>query len=352
MSSFGENIKVSIFGQSHSQEIGMTLEGIPAGKRIDTEELQRFMDRRAPGKSYSTPRKEPDRPEFVSGLEGGVTDGNTVKAVIRNTDIRPSDYGNLADIPRPGHADYTAALKYGENRDKTGGGQFSGRLTAPMCIAGGIILQLLAEKGILIKARALRIGDVTDEGAFPENDIDPDFPAVSRESGRRMLEAIAKAREEGDSIGGVIECVIEGMPGGVGGPMFGGLESRISAAVFGIPAVKGIEFGAGFESTFKKGSEVNDAFYFDRDGKVKTKTNNCGGILGGISDGMPITFKVAVKPTPSIVKEQDSVDLKSGQNVKMSVKGRHDPCIVPRAVPVVEAVAAIAIYDALADIDQ
>lgn len=352
MSSFGGNIKVSIFGQSHSQEIGMTLEGIPAGKRIDTEELQRFMDRRAPGKSYSTPRKEPDRPEFVSGLEGGVTDGNTVKAVIRNTDIRPSDYGNLADIPRPGHADYTAALKYGENRDKTGGGQFSGRLTAPMCIAGGIILQLLAEKGILIKARALRIGNVTDEGTFPENDIDPDFPAVSRESGRRMLEAIAKAREEGDSIGGVIECVIEGMPGGVGGPMFGGLESRISAAVFGIPAVKGIEFGAGFESTLKKGSEVNDAFYFDRDGKVKTKTNNCGGILGGISDGMPITFKVAVKPTPSIVKEQDSVDLKSGQNVKMSVKGRHDPCIVPRAVPVVEAVAAIAIYDALADIDQ
>lgn len=347
MSAFGDNIKVSVFGQSHSAEIGMTMTGIPAGKRVDEEVLQRFLDRRATGKSYSTPRKEPDRLEFVSGIKDGLTDGGTVKAIIRNVDIRPKDYGNLADVPRPGHADYTAAVKYGDERGKTGGGQFSGRLTAPMCIAGGMIIQFLREEGIEIKARAYKIGKVTDSGSFPENDIREDFPAVSEESVKAMLAEIESARAEGDSIGGIIECVVTGMPAGIGGPMFGGLEGKISAAVFGIPAVKGIEFGKGFESAAMKGSENNDAFYFDENAKVRTRTNNCGGILGGISDGMPITFKVAVKPTPSIVKEQESVNLKTGESVMMSVKGRHDPCVVPRAVPVVEAVTAIAIYDTM-----
>ncbi|MCR5694023.1 MAG: chorismate synthase [Clostridia bacterium] len=348
MNSYGSSIKVSIFGQSHSPEIGMTLEGIPAGRKIDLDELQKFMNRRAPGKSYSTSRKEPDVPEFVSGLVGGVTCGAPITAIIRNKDTRPSDYSNLADIPRPGHADYTAAVKYGDARDKTGGGQFSGRLTAPLCIAGGILIQLLRENGVKIRARALSIGNVKDSGAFPENEICGDFPAVSRESAGEMLEVIERARSEGDSVGGVIECVITGVKPGAGGPMFGGLENRIASAVFGIPAVKGIEFGRGFESACIKGSEMNDPFYFDEEGNVKTKTNNCGGILGGIADGMPITFRVAVKPTPSIAKPQQSVDLKTGENVTMTVNGRHDPCIVPRAVPAVEAAAAIAVYDAIA----
>ncbi len=347
MGAFGDIVKVSIFGQSHSAEIGMTMTGISAGMKVDEKELQRFLDRRAPGKSYSTPRKEPDKVEFLSGIKDGVTDGNTVKAVIRNVDIRPKDYGDLADVPRPGHADYTAAVKYGDERGKTGGGQFSGRLTAPMCIAGGMILQFLREEGIEISARAYRIGKVTDEGSFPENHICEDFPAVSEKSAKEMLSEIENARAEGDSIGGIIECAVTGMPAGIGGPVFGGLEGKISAAVFGIPAVKGIEFGKGFACTEMKGSEANDPFYFDKAGKVKTRTNNCGGILGGISDGMPITFKVAVKPTPSIIKEQESVNLKTGEGVIMSVKGRHDPCVVPRAVPVVEAVTAIAIYDAM-----
>ena len=347
MNSFGENIKVTIFGQSHAPAIGMTLEGLPAGLKVDFDELQRFMDRRAPGKSYSTQRKEPDAPEFVSGLVGNETCGAPVTAIIRNKDTRPADYGNLADVPRPGHADYTAAVKFGDARDKTGGGQFSGRLTAPLCIAGGMIIQFLRERGIEVKARAASIGTVKDDGAFPENDIGEDFPAVSESSRAEMLGEIEKARAEGDSVGGIVECVVTGVPEGIGEPMFGGLENRIASAVFGIPAVKGIEFGRGFESARIKGSEMNDPFFFDGDGRVRTKTNNAGDILGGISDGMPITFRVAIKPTPSIAKPQESVDLKTKENVTMTVNGRHDPCIVPRAVPVVEAVAAIVIYDAL-----
>ncbi len=347
MNSFGENIKLTIFGQSHAPAIGMTLEGIPAGLKIDFDELQRFMDRRAPGKAYSTSRKEPDVPEFVSGLIGNETCGAPITAIIRNKDTRPSDYGNLADVPRPGHADYTAAVKFGEARDRTGGGQFSGRLTAPMCIAGGLIKQFLKPMGIDVRARAYSIGDIVDEGLFPENEIGEDFPAVSEKSRAEMMEVIENARKEGDSVGGIVECIVTGVPVGVGEPMFGGLENRISSAVFGIPAVKGIEFGRGFESAALRGSEMNDPFYYDEEGRVRTKSNNAGGILGGIANGMPITFKVAIKPTPSIAKPQESVDLRTKENVTMTVNGRHDPCIVPRAVPVVEAVAAVAIYDAL-----
>ena len=349
MNTFGDNLKITVFGQSHSPAIGVTLEGVPAGRTVDFEELQKFLDRRSPGKAYSTARKEGDVPEFISGFSGGVTCGATITAIIRNNDTRPSDYSDLEDVPRPGHADYTAAVKYGDARDKTGGGQFSGRLTAPVCIAGGIILQLLKEKGIEVRARALRIGGVEDKGLFPEEPILEDFPAVSRKSADEMLEEIEKARLEGDSIGGIIECVITGVPAGVGEPMFGGLENKIASAVFGIPAVKGIEFGRGFGSSGLKGSEMNDPFFFDNEGKVRTKTNNCGGILGGISDGMPIVFRTAVKPTPSIGRPQDSVDLKTGKNVKMTVKGRHDPCIVPRAVPAVEAAAALALFDAMTE---
>jgi len=325
--SFGNIFRFTIFGQSHAPAIGVTLEGLPAGERIDMEALRSFMARRAPGGRYSTARKEADIPEFVAGLTPeGLSCGSPITAIIRNSDTRSKDYSQLKNVPRPGHADYAAMVKYGEGRDYAGGGQFSGRLTAPLCIAGGIALQMLEKRGIRISARILSIGGESDEKA--------------------MFELIDAVRAEGDSVGGVIECVADGVPAGIGEPMFGGLENRISQAVFGIPAVKGIEFGAGFAAAGMRGSENNDEFCF-ADGEVKTYGNNHGGILGGISSGMPIVFRAAVKPTPSIVREQRSVDMASGENTTLSVHGRHDPCIVPRAVPCMEAAMAAAIYDAI-----
>lgn len=369
-SSYGNNIRLTIFGQSHSKGIGMTLEGIPAGKKINLEKLDRFMERRAPGRNaYSTSRKEADKPEFLSGVVGDITCGTPITAVIMNTNTRSQDYDILKDIPRPGHADYTGYVKYGENRDYTGGGHFSGRLTAPLCIAGGIVLQLLKEKGIYVCSRIASIGSVKDEGDLVDcclKDIDEgraasrtiinnpgaegDFPTISEEQGEKMKALIAEKKAEGDSVGGVVECAVFGVPAGVGDPMFDGIENRIAQIVFGIPAVKGLEFGNGFDAAELTGSQNNDPFYIDdRTGtkEVKTKTNNCGGILGGITDGMPVTFRVAFKPTPSIAKEQDSVNLTTMEETKLIVPGRHDPCIVPRAVPCVEAAAALAIYDAL-----
>lgn len=322
-STYGTKVKISIFGQSHSEAIGVTMDGLPAGLRIDMEELQMFMNRRAPGKSkYSTPRKEADRPEFLSGLVGDVTCGAPLTAIIRNTNTRSSDYDNIRDIPRPGHADYTAHIKYGGHEDVSGGGHFSGRLTAPLCIAGGICKQILEAEGITIEAAIKEIGG---------NSEDP-------------YRAIDEARASGDSVGGIIECTVTGMPPGVGEPMFDGIENKVAQAVFSIPAVKGIEFGRGFEAGRICGSENNDAFYYDGE-LIKTRTNNHGGILGGISSGMPVVFRVAIKPTPSISIEQNSISYAKGEEAKLAVRGRHDPCIVPRAVPCVEAAAAIAIYD-------
>lgn len=323
---FGNLFRFTIFGQSHAPAIGVVIEGLPSGVKIDTEKLGAFMARRAPGGKYSTSRKEPDVPEFIAGLVEGYTCGAPVTAIIKNTNTRSQDYDYMKFVPRPGHADYAAMVKYGKHRDVSGGGQFSGRLTAPLCIAGGIAMQMLEEKGIKVAARIVHIGGETDE--------------------KKMYELIDRARESCDSVGGCIECIVEGVPAGVGEPMFGGLENRISQAVFGIPAVKGIEFGLGFEAANKKGSENNDEFYYDGD-KVKTQTNNHGGILGGISSGMPIVFRVAFKPTPSIAKEQKTVDISKRCDAILTVKGRHDPCIVPRAVPCVEAAAAVAIYDAI-----
>jgi len=356
-SSYGKNIKMTIFGQSHSKAIGMTLEGIPGGKKIDLEKLYSFLSRRAPGKNaFSTPRKEADKPEFLSGMVGDTTCGTPITAVIMNTNTRSQDYDILKDTPRPGHADYTGYIKYGESRDYAGGGHFSGRLTAPLCIAGGIILQLLEEIGIKIYAHIASIGDIKDDADFLQVVQDntsfsmegKEFPVVSDESGRKMMEYIAEKKAEGDSVGGIIECVILGVPAGVGDPMFDGIENRIAQAIFGIPAVKGIEFGNGFEAAGLTGSRNNDAFCI-KDGNIETETNNCGGILGGITNGMPIVFRAAFKPTPSIAKEQKSVRLDTMEETTLVVPGRHDPCIVPRAVPVVEAAAAIAIYDALRD---
>lgn len=362
-SSYGKNIKLTIFGQSHSKAIGMTLEGIPAGKRIDYEKLFEFMQRRAPGKNaYSTPRKEADAPEFLSGVVGDTTCGTPITAVIMNTNTRSSDYDIIRDIPRPGHADYTGYIKYGEDRDYTGGGHFSGRLTAPLCIAGGIAIQLLEEKGIYISSRISSIGGIKDEGDLVETSIgcltgintglpfnpasDGDFPTISKEQGEKMKAYIAEKRAEGDSVGGVIECAVFGIPAGVGDPMFDGMENRISQIIFGIPAIKGIEFGNGFEAAALTGSENNDEFCL-KEGKIETVTNNCGGILGGITNGMPLIFRVAVKPTPSIAKEQKSINLSTKEETTLVVPGRHDPCIVPRAVPCIEAAAALAVYDAL-----
>lgn len=346
-SSYGENLRLSIFGQSHSAAIGVTIEGIPAGEKIDTDELGRFLARRAPGQSaLSTARREPDAPEFLSGIKNGAACGAPITAIIRNTDTRSGDYAAFALTPRPGHADYTARMKFGGAEDQAGGGHFSGRLTAPLCIAGGICLQLLKRQGIEVISRIAAIGGVADEGALTASTAEKPFPTVSDAAGQRMQSAILAAKAEGDSLGGVVECAVLNLPAGLGDPMFGGMENRIAAIMFGIPAVKGIEFGAGFLASALRGSENNDA-YIIKSGKIETASNNCGGILGGITNGMPLTFRAAFKPTPSIAIEQQSVDMQAMEKVSLRVGGRHDPCIVPRAVPCVEAAAAIAVYDAL-----
>jgi len=345
-STYGEMIRLTIFGQSHSPAIGMTLEGIPAGSSIDMEKLERFLARRAPGRNaWSTPRAEADRPEFVAGLLGNVTCGVPLTAIIRNTDTRSGDYEELKKKPRPGHADLTAQYKYHGFQDHAGGGHFSGRMTAPLCIAGGICRQLLEKEGVKIMARIAVIGDVEDESAFLTSVEENEFPVVSPEKGILMQQRIEQARKEGDSIGGIIECVVTGLPVGLGDPMFHGMENRIAQVVFAIPAVKGLEFGAGFAAARMRGSEHNDPFRI-RDGKIVTETNHAGGILGGITDGMPICFRAAVKPTPSIAKSQQSVDLEAMKETSLEIRGRHDPCIVPRAVPCMEAAAALAVYDA------
>ena len=346
-SSYGENIKLTIFGQSHSPAIGMTLEGIPAGEKVNLEELYTFLERRAPGRnSYSTPRKEADIPEFLAGMVGDTCCGVPITAIIKNTNTRSKDYSQLKVIPRPGHADFTAEIKYNGAQDYAGGGHFSGRLTAPLCIAGGICKQLLTNEGIEIISRIVSIGTVRDNGELTESTAGKAFPVVDDAQGQKMIEYIDMARQQGDSVGGVIECIVTGLPAGLGDPMFDGMENRIAQIVFGIPAVKGLEFGIGFKAAELYGSENNDSFCMDGD-EVKTATNNCGGILGGITNGMPLVFRTAFKPTPSISRVQKSVDLIQKKETELAITGRHDPCIVPRAVPCIEAAAAIAVYDAL-----
>jgi chorismate synthase len=348
-------LKLSIFGQSHAPAIGMTLDGVPAGETIDLEELQRFLNRRAPGRNaWSTKRKEEDAPEFLAGLIDGRTCGVPITAMIRNQNTRSQDYENLRDVPRPGHADFTAARKFDGFQDVAGGGHFSGRLTAPLCIAGGICLQILSRHGIHIAAHIASIGGMQDQSFHPVNvekslfaELQTkEFPVLDREAGTRMQEAIEQARQEMDSLGGIIECAVIGLPPGLGDPIFDGMENRIARLVFGIPAIKGVEFGAGFSAADMRGSEHNDPFYWSG-ACVKTRSNHHGGILGGITSGMPLIFRAAVKPTPSIGKEQESVSLSRKESAMLTIKGRHDPCIVPRAVPCMEAAAALAIYDAL-----
>ena len=346
---YGDNLKLSIFGQSHGPAIGMTLDGIPAGLPVDFVKLQSFLNRRAPGHNdWSTPRKEEDKPEFLAGIVDGFTCGAPIAAIIHNTNTRSGDYGNLKDCPRPGHADYTAQVKYGGFQDVAGGGHFSGRLTAPLCIAGGLCKQWLEEMGIQIGAHILAIGECGDQYFDPMDpeieSVGEDFPVLDPEAGKAMRDWIAQAKAAGDSVGGIIECAVTGLPAGIGEPMFGGVESRIAQIVYGIPAVKGVEFGIGFDCACVPGSSSNDDFAV-MDGKIVTATNNAGGILGGITNGMPVVFSTAFKATPSIGCAQTSVSLTKMAEMPLQVHGRHDPCIVPRAVPVVEAAAAIAIYD-------
>lgn len=354
-STYGNHLKLSVFGQSHGKAIGMTLDGIPAGLPVDLHALQCFLNRRAPGQhAYATPRKEADQPDFLSGIIDGYTCGAPIAALIYNQNTRSGDYSNLKDCPRPGHADYAAQIKYGGYQDVAGGGHFSGRLTAPICIAGGLCKQWLALQGIEISARIYSIAGIMDEPISWDpiktnfHKLCSDFPVLNSEAGAKMQAAIAEAKADGDSVGGVIECAVTGLPAGLGGPLFGGMEGKIAQVVYGIPAVKGVEFGAGFHSAALRGSENNDE-YAVIEGKIQTKTNNSGGILGGITTGMPLMLKAAIKPTPSILMQQQTVSLKTMEETTLQIQGRHDPCIVPRAVPVIEATVAIAIYDTLLD---
>ncbi|MGI6238832.1 MAG: chorismate synthase, partial [Christensenellales bacterium] len=351
---YGKNFKVSIFGQSHAPAIGVTIDGLPAGFEIDMEQLRAFLAQRAPGQSkLSTPRREDDAFEILSGVADGKTCGAPFAAIIRNTNVRRRDYANLIDTPRPGHADYPSTIKYGGHQDRGGSGHFSGRLTAPLCIAGGIFRQMLAREGIRIAAHVYAVAGIEDA---PFNPLSPEIDrltgaplrVIDPEAGARMAEAIERASADGDSVGGVIECAAVGLPAGIGEHMFEGLENRIALAMFGIPAVRGIEFGTGFAAAGMKGSEHNDA-YIIKDGQVATRTNHHGGILGGITSGMPVIFRIAIKPTSSIFKTQDTVRLSHGDETQLTIEGRHDPCIVPRALPVVEAACAMAIFDAYLD---
>ena len=355
---YGKNIDIEIYGGSHDECIGIIIKGLPTGTKIDTEKLLAFMDRRKPGtNAFSTARREADTPEFIEGVRDGIITENTVHAVIRNTNQRSNDYTALSCVPRPSHADYAAIMKYGKDVDLRGGGHFSGRLTAPMCIVGGICLQYLRSRGIHIGAHVSAIGDVSDtpfdavsvgEKEFSLLATREQFPVLDEQKGEQMRTLIEKVRAEGDSIGGIIECAAIGLEAGLGEHMFDGVENRLSSILFGIPAVKGVEFGVGFGGVSMRGSEYNDAFITDGT-RITTRTNHVGGILGGMTNGMPCVFRVVMKPTPSIFLEQDSVDMVTMTSVKLSIKGRHDPCVVLRAVPVVEAATAIALTDMLLD---
>lgn len=352
-STYGEKIKISVFGESHGNGIGVVIDGLSAGAEIDMDGVLAQMKRRAPGRDKTaTPRKESDLPEVLSGMLGSTLTGAPLCAVIRNTNTKSGDYSNLLECPRPGHSDYTAYVKYGGANDIRGGGHFSGRITAPLVFAGSICRQLLEKRGIKIAAHIKSIGGVNDR-AFDPTEISDEligrlnsssFALIDEDREEAMRAEVESARKSLDSIGGTIECAVTGLTPGIGEPMFDGVEGVIAKAVFGVPAVKGIEFGKGFELAKMRGSQSNDPFVY-MDGRVVTETNNCGGILGGITNGMPVIFTAAIKPTPSIAQKQRTVNLETGENTELEIRGRHDPCIVPRAVPVIEAVTAIALIN-------
>lgn len=350
---WGSKIKLSIFGESHGNAIGITIDGLPAGFSIDMDKIMMEMARRAPGKSsLSTPRKESDIPEILSGYFEGKTTGTPLCAIIRNSNTKSKDYSKLKDVMRPGHADYTGAVRYKGFNDYRGGGHFSGRITAPLVFAGAICKQILEVKGIIVSAHINSIGKIKD-CSFLESDIsdellnsfkEKELPLINTKLEDEMRQEILSARSSGDSIGGTIECAILGVSPGIGDPFFDSVESTLAHLMFSVPAVKGIEFGKGFDISKMRGSEANDEYYLEN-GNIKTKTNNNGGILGGITNGMPIIFNVAIKPTASIFKEQKAVNIITKEETTLCIEGRHDPCIVQRALPVIEAVAAIGITE-------
>lgn len=356
-STFGKMLKITISGESHGEQIGVRMQGFPANEAVDLQAVEAFLRRRAPGNDpFSTTRKEPDKPEVLSGIANDVTDGAAIEAIIHNQNQHSNDYESLRFIPRPSHADYPARVKYGESLDLRGGGHFSGRLTAPLCFAGAICLQYLARRGIYIGAHIAQIADVKDDRFDAVKVSKEDFDAlhkkpfcvINSKAGTQMQTRILQARSEGDSVGGVIEVAVVGLPVGLGTPLYDGLESRLAANFFGIPAVKGVDFGSGFDAALMRGSQHNDAYTVDpENGEIRTLTNHAGGCVGAITTGMPLILRAAFKPTPSIAKTQLSVDLQTKETVELNIKGRHDPCIVPRALPVTEAMAAITITDLL-----
>lgn len=359
-SSFGKHITISTFGASHGTSIGGVVDGLPCGTPVDIEELQAFLKRRAPGQNQlQTQRKEADKPEFLAGLVNGKLSGSPLAFVIYNTNQRSGDYNNLRDIPRPSHADYTARLRYGDYVDMRGGGHFSARLTAPLCVAGGIALQILKTKGIRIHGRLKRIGLVEDA---PIDLAQPNMDALAKiakepiamidpESRHDAESLILELKGQGDSTGGIVEVFVTGFPAGVGNPNFDGIENRLAQVVFGIPAVKGVSFGMGFPGCFDRGSHVNDAFTIEGE-HISTTTNHSGGIQGGITNGMPIVMQVGIKPTASIYKPQQSISMEKHTIETLQIEGRHDPCVALRAVPVVEAVTALVLLDFLSEVDH
>lgn len=350
---WGNKIKYSIFGESHGKAIGITIDGLPSGVELNLEEIDREMIRRAPGRNkLSTQRQEKDQYEILSGYFNGKTTGTPLCAIIRNGDQHSKDYEKTKNLMRPGHADYTGFVRYDGFNDYRGGGHFSGRITAPLVFAGAVAKQILSSKGIVIGSHIKSIEKI-EEDYFNKVDITEsllkelasmEFPTLDEAKGAKMQEEILKAKGELDSVGGVVECAILNLPQGLGSPFFGSVESVLSSLLFSVPAVKGIEFGEGFNITKMRGSEANDEFYMDGD-EVKTRSNNNGGILGGITSGMPVIFRVGIKPTPSIAREQKTVDISRKEDAIIKIEGRHDPCIVQRAVPVVEAVAAMGILE-------
>lgn len=353
MSVWGNNIKISIFGESHGIALGINISGLPSGILLDMEAIEKEMERRAPGRSkIATARKEGDKVEIVSGVFEGRTTGAPLCGIIRNGDTRSQDYSKLKSLMRPGHSDYPAMIRYNGFNDVRGGGHFSGRITAPLVFAGSIARQILKEKSITIGAHIKSINSIEDD-SFNPLAIDEalltslkegDIATINKAKGEEMRDLILATKKQADSLGGVVECAVTGIPAGIGNPFFDSVESTLAHLMFSVPAVKGIEFGAGFGITKMKGSEANDSYYYDGD-EIKTKTNNNGGILGGITNGMPIIFRAAVKPTSSIGLYQDTVDVVNKVDDKLQVVGRHDPCIVTRAVVVIESVTALGILD-------
>lgn len=349
----GEKIRVSVFGESHGEAIGCVIDGLPAGVNLDMNEIYREMARRAPGKDKtSTPRLEKDIPHILSGVIDNVTTGAPLAMEIQNTNTKSGDYSNLMTVPRPSHSDYPAYVKYNGFNDIRGGGHFSGRLTAPLVFAGAIAKQILAKKGIVVSAHIKRVGSVVDD-ALDYNCIDEallvelnhkPFATISSKAEEQMRSEIENARMSQDSVGGEIECAVIGLPVGVGSNMFDTVEGKLASILFGVPAVKGVQFGIGFDFARATASSVNDEYEI-KDGRVATITNNNGGVLGGMTNGAPLVVSVAIKPTPSISQEQRSVNLQTMQNETLVINGRHDPCIVPRAVPVIESAVALGILD-------